>query len=41
MAAPKKKKTGKNKSKPVYNKFKRFYDYEKEIKSNKDLFPDD
>lgn len=25
------KKTGKNKSKPVYSKFKRFYDYEKEI----------
>lgn len=26
------KKTGKNKSKPVYTKFKRFYDYEKELK---------
>lgn len=26
------KKTGKNKSKPVYSKFKRFYDYEAEIK---------
>lgn len=25
------KKSGKNKSKPVYSKFKRFYDYEKEI----------
>lgn len=25
------KKTGKNKSKPVYSKFKRFYDYEKEV----------
>lgn len=25
------KKTGKNKSKPVYSKFKQFYDYEKEI----------
>lgn len=25
------KKTGKNKSKPVYAKFKRFYDYEKEL----------
>ena len=25
------KKTGKNKSKPVYSKFKRFYDYEKEL----------
>ena len=24
------KKTGKNKSKPVYSKFKRFYDYEEE-----------
>ena len=24
-------KTGKNKSRPVYTKFKRFYDYEKEI----------
>lgn len=24
-------KVGKNKSKPVYTKFKRFYDYEKEI----------
>lgn len=26
------KKTGKNKSKPVYSKFKRFYDYESEVK---------
>lgn len=25
------KKAGKNKSKPVYQKFKQFYDYEKEI----------
>ena len=25
------KKTGKNKSKPVYSQFKRFFDYEKEI----------
>lgn len=25
------KKTGKNKSKPVYGKFKKFYDYEKEV----------
>lgn len=25
------KKTGKNKTKPVYSKFKRFYDYEKEL----------
>ena len=25
------KKTGKNTSKPVYSKFKRFYDYEKEL----------
>ena len=25
------KKTGKNKSRPVYTKFKRFYDYEKEV----------
>lgn len=25
------KKAGKNKSKPVYGKFKKFYDYEKEI----------
>lgn len=25
------KKAGKNKSKPVYGKFKRFYDYEKEV----------
>ena len=25
------KKSGKNKSKPVYSKFKRFYDYEREI----------
>ena len=25
------KKVGKNKSKPVYSKFKRFYDYEREI----------
>lgn len=26
------KKVGKNKSKPVYSKFKRFYDYEAEVK---------
>jgi hypothetical protein len=26
------KKSGKNKSRPVYNKFKRFYDYEAEVK---------
>ena len=26
------KKVGKNKTKPVYTKFQRFYDYEKEIK---------
>lgn len=25
------KKSGKNKSKPVYGKFKKFYDYEKEL----------
>lgn len=25
------KKTGKNKSKPVYSRFKKFYDYEKEL----------
>lgn len=25
------KKTGKNKTKPVYGKFKKFYDYEKEV----------
>ena len=25
------KKTGKNKSKPVYSKFKKFFDYEKEV----------
>ena len=30
------KKTGKNKSKPVYSKFKRFYDYEKELAKVKD-----
>lgn len=29
------KKTGKNKSKPVYSKFKRFYDYEKEVERAK------
>lgn len=29
------KKTGKNKTKPVYSKFKRFYDYEKEIEKAK------
>lgn len=29
------KKTGKHKSKPVYSKFKRFYDYEKEIEKAK------
>ncbi len=29
------KKTGKNKSKPVYSKFKKFYDYEKEIEKAK------
>lgn len=26
------KKSGKNKSKPVYNKFNKFYDYDKEVK---------
>ena len=26
------KKAGKNKTKPVYSKFKKFYDYEKEVK---------
>lgn len=26
------KKVGKNKSKPVYSKFKQFYDYEKEVR---------
>lgn len=31
FAVKAKKKTGKNKSKPVYSKFTRFYDYEKEI----------
>ena len=30
------KKTGRNKSKPVYAKFKKFYDYEKEIAKIKD-----
>ena len=29
------KKSGKNKSKPVYTKFKQFYDYEKELKKAK------
>ena len=29
------KKTGKYKSKPVYSQFKRFYDYEKEVKKIK------
>lgn len=29
------KKSGKNKSKPVYTKFKQFYDYEKEVKKVK------
>lgn len=29
------KKTGKNKSKPVYSKFKRFYDYEAEVRKAK------
>ena len=32
FAVKAKKKTGKNKSKPVYSKFKRFYDYDEEIK---------
>lgn len=32
FAAKAEKKSGKNKSKPVYSKFERFYDYEKEIK---------
>ena len=38
------KKVGKNKSKPVYSKFKRFFDYEKELEkvenksSNKSRF---
>lgn len=32
------KKAGKNKSKPVYSKFKRFYNYEKELeKANEDI----
>lgn len=31
FAAKAQKKSGKNKSKPVYNRFKKFYDYEKEI----------
>lgn len=31
LAVKAEKKTGKNKSRPVYSKFKRFYDYEKEI----------
>lgn len=35
MAVKAQKKTGKNKSKPVYGKFKRFYDYEKEIEKAK------
>ena len=30
------KKAGKNKSKPVFSKFKQFYDYEKELKKVKD-----
>lgn len=29
------KKSGKNKSKPVYSKFKKFYDYEKELEKVK------
>ena len=29
------KKSGKNKSKPVYGKFKKFYDYEKELEKVK------
>lgn len=29
------KKVGKNKSKPVYSKFKRFYDYENELEKSK------
>jgi hypothetical protein len=29
------KKTGKNKSKPVYSKFKRFYNYEEELEKAK------
>ncbi len=32
FAAKAEKKSGKNKSKPVYSKFERFYNYEKEIK---------
>ncbi len=30
------KKVGKNKSKPVYNTFKKFYDYEKELSKVKE-----
>lgn len=30
------KKAGKNRTKPVYTKFKQFYDYEKEIKKAKE-----
>lgn len=32
FAVKAKKRVGKNKEKPVYSNFKRFYDYEKEIK---------
>ena len=34
------KKTGKNKSKPVYTKFKKFYDYEKEVEKAKTKKPE-
>ena len=30
------KRSGKNKSRPVYNTFKKFYDYEKEVKKAKE-----
>ena len=35
FAVKAKKKVGKNKSRPVFSKFKRFYDYEKEVKKAK------
>jgi hypothetical protein len=37
FAAKAEKKAGKGKTKPVYNKFKKFFDYDKELEKAKDV----
>ena len=37
FAAKAEKKAGKGKTKPVYNRFKKFFDYDKEIEKAKDV----